>query len=93
MDELLVGLEATNLVELFLDEVFHSLDIVVRHHFDVFDALCILFCEVAIDVAKLLVADRNALQLWQRQMNECDEVLHLNADTITNKSVLREVCR
>ena len=91
MDELLVLFKAADFVELLLDEVLHSLHVVVRHHFDVLNTLGILLREVAIDVAKLLVADGNILQLRKGQMRECDEIFHFNADTIANQSILRKV--
>ena len=62
----------------------------VRDRLDVLDALGILFREIAVDVAECVVADREALQLGQGQMNEGDEVFHLDTDTIADECILRE---
>ena len=50
--ELLELLQATDLVELLLYEVFHSLHIVVGHLLDVLHALCSCLVEAKVDVAQ-----------------------------------------
>ena len=91
MDEFFVRVQPAYLIKLLLDEVFNSLYVVVSDCLDILDALCILFREVMVDIAQLLVADGEALQLRQGQVNEGDEVFHLHANTITDKGILGEV--
>ena len=52
VDELLVGIQASDLVEALLDEILHGLDIVVSDLLDVLDTLSAFLVEVAIDVAQ-----------------------------------------
>ena len=67
VDELLVLVKTSNLVEFFLDEVLDSLDVVVGHLLDVLHTLSLGRGEVAIDVAKpLKQAMVEIFQLRQR---------------------------
>ena len=67
VDKLLVGIQATNLVELFLDEVLNGFHVMVGNLLNVFHTLCSLLVEIAVDVTqtlKQLLVERS--QLWQR---------------------------
>ena len=91
VDEFLVVFQSADAVELFLDEVLDSLHIVVCNSLYILHALGILFREVAVYVAQLLVADGKALQLRQGQMNEGNKIFYLYPDTIANQSIFREI--
>ena len=55
MDELLVGIQTADGIKLLLDEILHSLDVMVRHCLDVLDTLCILYREITVDVAERFI--------------------------------------
>ena len=54
MDKLLVLLEAAHGIYFFLNEVLHSLHVVVRHLLDIFHPLGISWCKQTVDVAELI---------------------------------------
>ena len=93
MDELL-GLygEAVQCVNLLLDEILHSLHVVVGNLLDILHALGILLCEVAIDVAQgLKEVVVYHLQLGQWQFTKGNEILDFYAHTIAYQCILRKV--
>ena len=84
MDELLEVSEA-HLVELPLEEILHSLDIMVGHLLDVLDGLGVGVGEVTVNVAQSLSLGGHAGQLRTQRLEavgEGDEILHLHADTV-----------
>ena len=67
MDKLLVGIQATNLVKLFLDEILNSFHIVVGNLLNVFHTLSIVLVEITIDVTQTLkqrLIERSQLRQW-----------------------------
>ena len=92
MDELLVGIQASDLVEALLDEILHGLDIVVSDLLDVLDTLSAILVEMAIDVAQTLEkVVIKVLQLRQGQLTQSDEILHLYTNAVADQCVFREV--
>ena len=91
MDELLVGIQTANLVELFLDEILHGLYVVVSNALYVLHALGISLGEVAVNVAQSLCRCGKTLQLGQRQFAQSDEILNLYSYAVLNKCVLRKI--
>ena len=67
MNEFLVFLQSTYLVELFLDKILHGLHVVVGHLLYVFHALRILQGEILINSTQTWEQFTvETLQLWQR---------------------------
>ncbi|CUO98208.1 Uncharacterised protein [Segatella copri] len=67
MDKLLVSIQASDLIEFFLDKILNSLYIVIGNLLDVFYALCFLFVKITINVTqtfKQRLVERS--KLWQR---------------------------
>ena len=94
MDELLVGFEASYLVKLLLDEIFHRLHIMIRHRLDVLHALRAMLVETQIDLPQPTEqAVVEAGELRQRQFTEGDEIFDFNSYTIADKGKLREIAR
>ena len=88
VDKFLVLLQS-ELVELLFQEIFHSLHVVICHALNVFDALCVVNAEVAVNVAKFFLRFRShAFELWQRNLAKGDKIFHLHIHTIANKGVL-----
>ena len=88
VDELLVGVEPANLVELLLDEVFHCLNIVVCHLLYFLDAARIGLREVGIDGAQ--AAEKAVVesgQLGQRQLAQGDEVFYFDAHPVADERI------
>ena len=52
MDKFFVSIKRTCLVKLLFQEIFNSLNIMVRNLFDVLYTLCTLLVEMAIDIAQ-----------------------------------------
>ena len=52
MDEFLVGIQSSDLVEALFDKILHGLDVVVSDLLNVLDTLSALLVEMAIDVAQ-----------------------------------------
>lgn len=92
VNKLLVGIQASNLIESLLDEIFHGLDIVIGDLLDVLDPLCAFLIEVAIDIPqafeKVVI---EVLQLRQRQLTQSDEILHLHTYAVADECIFREV--
>ena len=93
MDELLVGVQAADGIELLLDEILHGLDVVVGDGLDLLDARRILLGEVAPNGAQTLSLHREALELRQGQLAERNEILYLHTHTIANEGKLGEIRR
>ncbi len=89
MNELLKGIHAAHLVELFLDIVFHGLHVVVGHFLNILHALGTLLIEVAVNIAQSLKLTMvEVLQLGQRQLTKGNEIFYLNTDAIAYQGVL-----
>ena len=61
VDELLVGFEASEFVELFFYEVFHGFDVVVGNAFYFFDSARVVEREVEVDGAECAELDRKSV--------------------------------
>ena len=78
MDELLERLQP-QFIELFLQPVFHRLDVVVGDLFDLLDPLGILRRKIPVEVPQRLdLSWIEALERRQRQPAERDEIFHLH---------------
>ena len=89
MDELLVSVETSNLVEFLLDEVLYSLHVVVGHLLDVLHALCVLLVEVEIDAAQCFKQGVvEVLELRQWQLAQCNEIFDFYAHSVTDECIL-----
>ena len=92
MDKLLIMLKTAHGVKLLLDEVFHSLHVVIGHLLDVLHPLCISRCKLTIDVTQLVEACMiDILQLRQRQFTKSDEILDFHTYAIPDEGILREI--
>ena len=91
MYELAVFLNA-KFLELILDEVLHSLYIMVGNLLNILNLLCILAREVLVDGPQFCkICCRETLQLLQRKLAKGNEILNFNPYPIFYKSVLRKV--
>ena len=89
MDELLVSVEASNLVEFLLNEVLYCLHVVVGHLLDVLHALCVLLVEVEIDAAQCFKQGMvEVLELRQWQLAQCYEIFDFYAHSVANECIL-----
>ena len=89
MYEFLVLFEISDLVQLFLYEIFNSLHVVVGYLFDIFHTLCVGFAEVGINLAQGREQIRvETVQLGQRKFAKCDEVFNLYLYAILYKCIL-----
>ena len=92
MYELLEGDEGRLLVKLLLDEVLHSLHVVVGHALDLLHASCISLRELLVDATQVgeqsLV---NTLQLGQGKLAKHDKILDFNTYAVADERILREI--
>ena len=89
MDELLECIEATDGIELLLEEVLHCLHVVIGHLLDRLHSGSILFTECLIDGTQLREELlREGCQLGKRQLAQGNEVLHFNPHAITYQGIL-----
>ena len=90
MDEFLIFFDAQT-GELFLEEVFDGLDVVVGHGFDVLDALCLTLGEVLgrIDLAKLGrdVGGKGG-KLGKSELVEGDEIFDFHFHPVADQGIL-----
>ena len=92
MDEFLERFQPAYLVKLLFQEIFHGLDIMVRHLFDVLHALCMLLVKAAIDVAQAFKkAVVKPFKLRKRKLTKAYEILNLNTDTIAYERIFRKI--
>ena len=74
-----------HLIETLFQEIFHRLNIVIGHALNFLDALSILHSKIAINIAQRLKLCRiHTFQLRQRQLAQCDKILHLHLHTVAN---------
>ena len=81
-----------HLLEAVLDEVLHSLHIVVGDLLDLLYLGCILRCHVPVDVSESLelrVVEIGQLREWN--LAECDEIFDLYADAVSDERIFAEV--
>ena len=92
MNEFFVSLESADGIEALFDEIFHGLDVVVRHALDFLDTCGIGFGKGAVDItqAREEVVGKGC-QLWQWQFAKCDEVFYLDAYAVAYECELREI--
>ena len=92
MDKLLVGIHPADGINLLLNEIFDSLDIVVRHGFYLLHACGIRFAELLVDGAQ---GSKTALvkvgQLREGNFAQCNKVFDFYAGTVLHQRVLRKV--
>ncbi len=89
MDEFLVVVQPANLVELFLDEVFNRLYVVVGCVFNLLYTHCRSLVEVAVDVAQSFKQGAvEAFQLRQGQLAKRDEIFNFYTYAITDEGIL-----
>ena len=95
MDKLLQIAE-THLVEAALEEIFHSLDIMIGRFLDIFDGLGIGVGKAAVDIAQFLGTSGHLGQLWAQVLElhaEGDEIFDLDADTVFDQCPFgKELC-
>ena len=92
MDELFVCVESANGIELFLDEIFNCLDVVVGYLLNVLDTLCVICGEILVDLAQAfeqLCGER--CQLGQGQLAQGDEIFDLNTYTVADECILGKI--
>ena len=100
MDEILEGVyigftrRAQDVVETLLDEIFDSLNIMIRDSLNILNTAGIVLREIQVDVAQLgkeVMGESG--QLRQRQFAQCDEILNLYPYTVADECILREKLR
>ncbi len=78
-------------VELLLDEIFHSLDVVIGHRLYLLHAGSLLHGELAVDAANHLLVDfAERRQLRQPEFGEGYEVLNFDTHTVFYQRIFRE---
>ena len=68
VNELLIVVQSTNLIELLLDEILYGFYVVISNLLNVLDTLSLIFVKVTVDITQALkqrLVERS--QLWQRQ--------------------------
>ena len=89
VNELLVFLEISEFVELFLDIIFHGLHVVVGYLLDILDARCALLVKLAVYVAEAVeMFVIEVCQLWQRQFAKRYEIFDFHTDAVFYQSIL-----
>ena len=89
MDELLVFLKVAYLIKLFLDEILHSLDIMVGGLLYFLDAGGILFRKLTVNVTQRFEQSMTEVcQLWERQLAKGNEIFDFNTHSITDECIL-----
>ena len=91
VDELLEGSQSSDGVELLLDEVLHSLDIVVGDALDILHALGILLREVLVDGAQsgeMFFGECCELRQWQ--FAEEDEIFDFDPHAVADECEFRK---
>lgn len=87
-----LGLAAVQRVDLFLDEVFHGLDVVVGYALNVLHAGGICLGEVGVDGAQQCLDGLcDACQLWQGEFCKTDEIFDFDTHAIANECELGEI--
>ena len=92
MDELLIGIKTTDLIELLLDVVLHGFHVVIGHLLNLLHALGVGRGKLSIDTAQTL-EERSVetLQLRKGKLAQGDEILNLYTDAVTNERILRKI--
>ena len=68
MDKFLVSIQASDLIEFFLDKILYSLYIVIGNLLDVFYALCFIFVKITINVTQTF--DKSRLESLRDNFSE-----------------------
>ena len=89
MDEFLIGIQSAYLVEFLLNEIFHSLDVMIGHSLDILYALCTRLVEVGVDASQPCEQRMiERCQLRQRELAQGYEILYFHAHSVADECIL-----
>ena len=92
MDKLFIGIQSLKAVELFLDEIFHGLHIMIGGPLDLLDARGRSLVKVPIDVAELIEAGMiEGCQLGQWKLAKRYEIFDLHPNAVSDERIFRKI--